>query len=174
MKLKTLLILTIMGFFLNSCSSKKISYLGKSYLNAFRLSKELYKDSSDIIKFNNWEKEASKQYTKYRAKKSKLNEINIKDASIKIICAAWCSDTRKQVSSFMKVLEAIQFPEDQVSFHFVNKEKKAPGNSFIKDYDFTKVPTFVIYRNNIEIGSIIETPAETLEKDLVWILGKKQ
>jgi hypothetical protein len=34
------------------------------------------------------------------------------------------------------------------------------------------VPTFIVYRNNQEIGRIIETPNQSLEKDLLKILSK--
>ena len=33
-----------------------------------------------------------------------------------------------------------------------------------------RVPTFIIYKNNIESGRIIETPKTSLEQDLVNIL----
>ena len=35
-----------------------------------------------------------------------------------------------------------------------------------ESYQINRVPTAIIYRNNKEIGRIIETPKKTLEKDL--------
>jgi hypothetical protein len=53
------------------------------------------------------------------------------------------------------------------SRQFKDKEIEA------KRYDIKKIPTIIIYRNNTEIGRIIETPHTTLEKDLLDILNMK-
>jgi hypothetical protein len=36
--------------------------------------------------------------------------------------------------------------------------------------DIKRVPTFIIYKNNIETGRIIENPTTSLEQDMVNIL----
>ena len=36
------------------------------------------------------------------------------------------------------------------------------------------VPTFILYQNGIEVNRIIETPVESLEKDLIAIIQAKK
>jgi len=39
--------------------------------------------------------------------------------------------------------------------------------------DMQRVPTFIIFKNNIEAGRIIENPLTSLEQDMVNILSGK-
>ena len=39
------------------------------------------------------------------------------------------------------------------------------------DLDIELVPTFIFYRNGEELGRIVETPEDTLEKDLAEIVN---
>ena len=171
---KTLIYLFIMSLFFTSCKPHQTTSLGKRYFKTFEENRAMYLDTADYVKFDAWEKDIQSKYRKYRVKPSRLKNLNLDSVNIKIICAAWCSDTREQVSAFVKIMERVQFPEDRIGYHFVNREKKAPSDTFVDSYEFTKVPTFVFYRGSQELGSIIETPAETLEKDILWILGKRE
>lgn len=51
--------------------------------------------------------------------------------------------------------------------------KKAEGFD-IDQFIIERVPTFIFYKNESEIGRIIETPVETLEKDILNILKNVQ
>ena len=162
-----------MSLFFTNCKQKQITSLGKKYFQTFKENRTMYSGSDDSIKFNAWEKDIQSNYRKYRVRNSKLKNLNMDGVNIKIICAAWCSDTREQASNFVKIMERIQFPEEKIEYHFVDRNKKALNDTFVDSYEFTKVPTFIFYRDSIELGSIIETPAETLEKDILWVLGNK-
>jgi hypothetical protein len=60
-----------------------------------------------------------------------------------------------------------------VNFIGVDNSKLSP----VAEYDslhIERVPTFIIYKNNIEAGRIIENPVTSLEQDILDILtGKK-
>ena len=168
------IILLTMSLFFTNCKQHQTTSLGSHYFKTFENNREMYLDLPDSSRFDAWEKDVHSKYKKYKINHSKLKNINLENVTIKIICAAWCSDTREQVSSFIKIMETLDIPKESIKYHFVNREKKAPGDTFVEKYTFTKVPTFVFFRGALEIGSIIETPAETLEKDLLWILGKKK
>ena len=48
------------------------------------------------------------------------------------------------------------------------------SSHLLAEYDqleIQRVPTFIIYKNNIEAGRIIENPVTSLEQDMVNILG---
>jgi thiol-disulfide isomerase/thioredoxin len=100
---------------------------------------------------------------------NKLLEINKEDITIKVVMGTWCPDSRREVPRFMRVLDAWQFPVAKVTFIGVDDAKLSPVGEYVK-LDIKRVPTFIIYKNNIEAGRIIENPATSLEQDMVNIL----
>jgi hypothetical protein len=57
-----------------------------------------------------------------------------------------------------------------VTFIGVDNVKNSPIGGY-EAMDIQRVPTFIIYKNNIETGRIIENPVTSLEQDMVNILG---
>lgn len=169
---KNLIFLGIVILTLTHCSSNKMTELSTTYFTIFKENKRMYANTEDSSEFDSWLSKAERNYRTYHLKKSKLTALDLEGVKIKIIGAAWCSDTREQVPNFIRILEEISFPVKQIEYHFVDRDKNAPGDDFISNYSFSKVPTFIFYRDNKEIGTIIETPANTLEEDMVAILAR--
>ncbi len=99
-----------------------------------------------------------------------LNGINREGLTIKIVMGTWCPDSRREVPRFMKVIDTWKFPADLVTFIGVDNGKDSPIGGY-GELDIQRVPTFIIYKNNIEKGRIIENPVTSLEQDIVNILG---
>lgn len=99
-----------------------------------------------------------------------LNGISREGLAIKIVMGTWCPDSRREVPRFMKVIDTWKFPADLVTFIGVDNGKNSPIGGY-DELDIQRVPTFIIYKNNIETGRIIENPATSLEQDMVNILG---
>jgi thiol-disulfide isomerase/thioredoxin len=113
-----------------------------------------------------------KGYDEYQTKTDAINkllEIDKEKISIKIVMGTWCPDSRREVPRFMRVLNAWQFPTDKLTFIGVDDNKQSPVGDYFK-LDIHRVPTFIIYKNNLEAGRIIENPVTSLEQDLVNIL----
>jgi len=100
---------------------------------------------------------------------NKLLDINKDVLSIKIVMGTWCPDSRREVPRFMRILDAWQFPVVKVTFIGVDNAKLSPVGEYDK-LDIQRVPTFIIYKNNVEAGRIIENPTTSLEQDMVNIL----
>jgi thiol-disulfide isomerase/thioredoxin len=100
---------------------------------------------------------------------NKLLEINKKDITIKIVMGTWCPDSRREVPRFMRILDAWQFPVAKATFIGVDDAKLSPVGEYV-NLDIKRVPTFIIYKNNIEAGRIIENPVTSLEQDMFNIL----
>jgi thiol-disulfide isomerase/thioredoxin len=100
---------------------------------------------------------------------SKLLDLNKDDLSIKIVMGIWCPDSRREVPRFMRVLDAWKFSVAKVTFIGVDDYKQSPVGEYVK-LDIQRVPTFILYKNNIEAGRIIENPLTSLEQDMVNIL----
>lgn len=98
--------------------------------------------------------------------KSKLDEI-----SILIVIGSWCSDSRREVPRFFRILDELKFDFEKVTLNFVDRKKESPEGN-LPELEIKFVPTFIIYKNEKEIGRIIETPQITLETDFKNILYK--
>jgi thiol-disulfide isomerase/thioredoxin len=102
---------------------------------------------------------------------NKLLDINKDNLKIKIVMGTWCPDSRREVPRFMRILDIWKFPISQVIFIGVDNAKLSPVGEY-ESLNIQRVPTFIIYKNNIEAGRIIENPATSLEQDMVNILTR--
>lgn len=109
------------------------------------------------------------EYDFYNPEDSIMKLIDLD--SIKIVCVmgTWCSDSRREVPHFYKILDALNFNYENLTLYCVDRKKQAEGFD-IDQFVIEKVPTFIFYKNDSEIGRIIETPQETLERDMLKIL----
>lgn len=96
---------------------------------------------------------------------------SLHDYNIKIVLGTWCSDSRREVPRMLNVLDAVQYPDSLYTIVAVNRLKKGLSNE-VDGLNIEFVPTFIVYKNNEEIGRIIETPITSLEKDLYNIISK--
>ncbi len=113
-----------------------------------------------------------KEYDNYQINNEYLNKLLETDndsISIKIVLGTWCPDSRREVPRFMRITDLWQFPAAKINFIGVDNAKLSPVGEY-ESLDIQRVPTFIIYKNNIESGRIIETPKTSLEQDLVNIL----
>ena len=111
------------------------------------------------------------EYQNYTLDVSTLSELKnkIKNTTIKVYFGSWCSDSRREVPRFIKILDYLGFDYKNVQFIALDRSKSAPD--YQKNiYDIKYVPTFIFFRNGKETGRIIETPEDTLEKDMTKIL----
>ena len=85
--------------------------------------------------------------------------------TITIVMGTWCSDSRREVPRFYKIIEKLNFPEEKIKLIAVDRDKKTESID-IEELDINFVPTFILYRDGEEIGRIIEAPQESLEIDM--------
>jgi len=94
----------------------------------------------------------------------------ISGKSISIIMGTWCSDSRREVPRFIRILDTIGFPESCLKMYALDRKKKS-NSAYTDSLDIQFVPTIIIYDTGVEIGRIIETPVRSLESDLYDILN---
>ncbi|MFZ1291942.1 MAG: hypothetical protein WAR79_17730 [Melioribacteraceae bacterium] len=141
---------------IEDAKTEKLMLVGISTRDAFQ-------DSN----FSNWFNE---EYENYEVDTNLVNQhkSEIVDKKIKIILGTWCSDSRREVPRFLKVLDFIGFLDDNLTIINVDRTKNGLSNE-TAELEIELVPTIIIYEESEEIGKIIETPNETLEKDLIEI-----
>ena len=130
------------------------------YFNLSQLTREPY---------STWYIKGFDEYTLNSDVINKLLEINKDGVTIKIVMGTWCPDSRREVPRFMRVMDVWQFPVSKITFIGVDDAKQSPVGEYVS-LDIMRVPTFIIYKNNIETGRIIENPTTSLEQDMVTIL----
>jgi len=90
---------------------------------------------------------------------------------IDVYFGTWCHDSQREVPRLLKVLKynrGINTQLISLDYHKSDPQGKAANN----EIKFT--PTFIVYRNNSEIGRIVERPEVSLVADVTHFIEKSQ
>jgi len=151
----TLIISLMMGIFVTKVKAQDM-LIGKIKLKD--LHEVPYKEWFDL------------QYGAYTVDKSMLDSIHFNRADkIVLILGTWCGDSKREVPNFFKILNEKGISNRKVQIYSVDRKKQISGID-LSVYNLTRIPTFIFYRNGKEIGRIVESPTESLEKDMARIL----
>lgn len=129
-------------------------------------------DRGALMTFGDYADYYHDEYKHYEPQKDvmrELNRISTEYLHINIILGTWCHDSKEQVPRFLLILDEMDFPMDRLGFIFVNRLKTA-GTTDISELDIELVPTFIVYEHEKELGRIVESPAQSLESDLLEII----
>jgi len=94
-----------------------------------------------------------------------------KKVLIEVIYGSWCVDSVLNVPRFIKVIQEANNPHIITRFVGVDRSKKKPA-SLLLGKGIQRVPTFIVYQEEKELGRIVENPFKSIEEDLVQILKK--
>ncbi len=97
----------------------------------------------------------------------------LKDVTITVFMGTWCEDSQRETPHFYKILDKANFDESKLTLITVSEEKTTP-QGFEEGKAITNVPTIIFYKNDKELGRIVEYPIESLEKDMLAILSGKE
>ncbi|SEK52159.1 Thiol-disulfide isomerase or thioredoxin [Colwellia chukchiensis] len=86
---------------------------------------------------------------------------------IDIYFATWCHDSKREVPKFLKILAE----NSRLSHRLIalDRNKSEPSGA-AKHQQVQFTPTFIVYRENKEIGRIIERPTDSLITDISKML----
>lgn len=112
-----------------------------------------------------------RNYQNYNVQDSIINKLKVDFSQIycKIFLGTWCSDSKREVPRILKIFDLISFKNYEIIG--LGRDKKSSGGEE-RELNIQKVPTIIFYKNEKEIGRIIETPTKTLEEDILDILSK--
>lgn len=126
------------------------------------------------LPYNKWFDKGFAEYNSHTETKNKLTPALTKGISIEIFLGTWCGDSKREVPKFLKLLNEIKFNMANVKIIAVGAGdslyKQSPQGEE-KNKGIYRVPTFIVYRNGVEINRINEYPALSLEKDLLYIVN---
>lgn len=177
--ISTLLFLTHCAVFRNPVDGEKVLKLYKDQQGNVNITGNFtVEDLQERASFSEW---YTTEYNNYvisdflKNHKSDLKK-SLKGKSIQIFIGTWCSDSKREVPRFMKIMDFLKIPKSKIQLVGVNREKHAFAGQDIGKR-IKRVPTFIFYQNQFadrtptEVGRIVEYPVETLEKDMLKILS---
>lgn len=121
--------------------------------------------------FDDW---FTPRYTDYNAEEDAVSSLQslLNNITIKVFMGTWCDDSHEQVPVFFKILNDAKFDTKNVTMVGLDENRQTLDN--LQDgFNIARVPTFIFYKNNQEIGRIVEYPNESIEQDMVTILRGK-
>jgi len=115
----------------------------------------------------------SREFKAFTPGDKAMNDLKYKldDITFTIVLGTWCDDTKEQLGRFTKLLYCLKYDMNRCTFIAVDRTKTAEKVP-MEDLKIEKVPTFIVYRNAVEIGRIVETPETSMDYDLVKIIQK--
>lgn len=115
-----------------------------------------------------WFADNAKTYTPSRKELAYLKQ-HLPQYNIVVVMGTWCSDSHLLVPQLYALCNATNFPKSQIAIIGVNRSKQALHNEGMA-YHIERVPTIIVYKNEVELGRIIESTQQSLEADLVAII----
>jgi tetratricopeptide (TPR) repeat protein len=105
---------------------------------------------------------------------AQLKKINTSKLTFKVFFGSWCGDSKRELPRMSKIFNELSIPEKNIQWIAVDDSvtfyKQSPQREE-KGLNIFRVPTFIVYEKNVEIGRIVEFPVETLERDLLKIIS---
>ena len=111
-------------------------------------------------------------YTNYAPDQQVIDELKNKIYSydIVIVLGTWCSDSHRDVPRFYKILDKLKYNANTIQVYCIDREKTA-GDIDISNLNIERIPTFIFIKDGVEKGRIVESPKNTLEKDMLEIMN---
>lgn len=119
--------------------------------------------------FSSWFDFEFEEYQPDMETLEQLGSDAFNNIEITVVMATWCSDSRREVPRFIKIIDSTRYNIADIKIINVDRKKQAEKTP-VQKLEIVKVPTFIFMRKGKEIGRIIETPVESLEKDMLKII----
>ena len=112
-----------------------------------------------------------KNYEAYQPNATIVSSISqkLKTYDLTLFMGTWCGDSKKEVPRLYKVLEASNFPMEQLTVVAVSRQpdmyKQSPGHEEA-GLNIHRVPTVIFCKDGKEVNRIVEHPVNTFEEDI--------
>lgn len=164
-KISTALI--IISLILNSCASKRYHIVernnSKIIIGEFPI--QLLENENFKWYGDGYSKYVVEDPESFSLIKSKANKFDVL-----IFIGTWCPDSREYFPKFMKIMDEAGISRKYIKVIGLDRDKKLKG--LTDKYNITRVPTFIFFKNDKEIGRIVEHPQGTLIKHIAKILNE--
>lgn len=99
---------------------------------------------------------------------------NLEDVKVEVFLGTWCSDSKRNFPEFVKLWDCLGLSREQLKIIAVYDDtenstyKTSPSNEQ-EGKNIFRVPTFIFYKDEKEIGRIVEDPVNNFEIDIAQI-----
>lgn len=126
--------------------------------------RDAFKDSSFSIWWNS-------TYNIYRVDSVTADKLEdpLKGINIIIVMGTWCSDSQYEIPNLYRIFDYLGYPTDKITLINLDRDKNGKGDE-LDELNIELVPTIIFYKDEKELGRIVETPKDSLEKDMLKIL----
>lgn len=129
----------------------------------------------DAEPFSEWFRSGYHEYTPNAEVLERLRAVKTRDVQISVFFGTWCGDSRRELPRLLKLLQAMEIPDDRIELIGLDRTaaatKRSPGGEE-QGLEIYRVPTVIVRRGGTEVGRIVEHPVLSLERDLLAILGE--
>lgn len=114
-------------------------------------------------------------YEDYDVDKASLDKVKeaLKGVEILLFMGTWCSDSQREVPRFFKILDQLGYDLNKLQLvalsNHPDQYKQSPQHEE-EGWNIEYVPTIIFLKNGKELGRIVESPEQSLEKDMKKIL----
>ncbi|MGB5238477.1 MAG: thioredoxin family protein [Flavobacteriaceae bacterium] len=135
--------------------------------------------SPDLLKatpFSEWY-QTFYDYHELDTKEIEDFKTSLSEYQILLFMGTWCSDSQREVPALMKILEKADFPTAQlkiVGVYDKGPNYKTSPNGEHWGLRITNVPTIIFLKDGKEVNRIVESPLETLEKDMAKVFSGEE
>ena len=92
-------------------------------------------------------------------------------AEVTIYLGTWCSDSRRELARLWRALDAVgEVSPSELRYIGVDRDKIEPVE-WVGEEEIYLVPTMIVRRRGEEIGRIVETSPNGIERDLASLLA---
>lgn len=106
-----------------------------------------------------------------------LLKQNIERKQFLLFMGTWCGDSKREVPRLLKILDYCNVRPEQIKIIMVSNAdsmyKQSPTHED-RGLNITRVPTLIVYEGTTEMNRFVEYPVESLEKDLVKIMSRRE
>lgn len=130
------------------------------------------KERLEIKPFDSW---YTPNYDTFLVEKQPLTKVKkaLRNVdSIKVFFGTWCGDSKREVPKFIKILEQSGYSEYELiglDNTFQNYKQSPFGEEM--GLGIHRVPTFIFYQEDKEIGRIVEHSVASFEEDILQLVS---
>lgn len=91
-------------------------------------------------------------------------------AEVTVFFGTWCSDSARELARLWRALDELGvLSQDEIRYIGVDRDKSEPAE-WVEGSGLRLVPTFVVRRGGEEVGRIVESSPNGIERDLLALL----
>ena len=170
--MKNILLIILVPIFLFSCNIQKNKSIIDNRTNNEILIGQCNRNAFEKGIFKKW---FTDEYENYKTDEVQIEKLKksteLKDTEILVIFGTWCHDSRRELPRFYKITDELGYSKFNIRLVAVDTNKSSRDKS-IEGIEFTRIPTFIFYKNGKEIGRIVESVKVSLETDISVIISE--